>query len=31
MSGVLAYIVLLGGAIGTAIVLFYGLKTVKLL
>lgn len=27
----LAYIVLLGGALGTAVVLYYGLKTVKLL
>ncbi|MBE9179776.1 cytochrome b6-f complex subunit PetL [Oculatella sp. LEGE 06141] len=31
MSGVIAYIVFLGGAIGLAIGLYYGLRAVKLI
>lgn len=31
MSAVLAYVLLLGGAFGTALVLFFGLRAVKLI
>jgi Cytochrome B6-F complex subunit VI (PetL) len=31
MSGVLAYILLLGGAYGVALALFFGLRAVKLI
>ncbi len=31
MGGVIAYFLMLGVALGTALALFYGLKTVKLI